>query len=56
MAESENIVAETAEKIFADLKRRNLTTIALIAGTDAFGKSMRESSHWPATCALRPPT
>jgi branched-chain amino acid transport system substrate-binding protein len=30
------------EKIFADLKKRNLTTIALISGTDAFGKSMRD--------------
>jgi branched-chain amino acid transport system substrate-binding protein len=30
------------EKIFGDLKRRNLTTIALISGTDAFGKSMRD--------------
>jgi branched-chain amino acid transport system substrate-binding protein len=30
------------EKIFADLKRRNLSTIALISGTDAFGKSMRD--------------
>jgi branched-chain amino acid transport system substrate-binding protein len=30
------------EKIFADLKRRNLTTIALISGTEAFGKSMRD--------------
>ena len=30
------------EKIFADLKNRNLTTIALISGTDAFGKSMRD--------------
>jgi len=30
------------EKIFADLKRRNLTTIAMISGTDAFGKSMRD--------------
>jgi branched-chain amino acid transport system substrate-binding protein len=30
------------EKIFADLKHRNLTTIALISGTDAFGKSMRD--------------
>jgi branched-chain amino acid transport system substrate-binding protein len=30
------------EKIFADLKRRNLTTVALISGTDAFGKSMRD--------------
>jgi len=30
------------EKIFADLKHRNLTTIAIISGTDAFGKSMRD--------------
>ena len=30
------------EKIFSDLKNRKLTTIALIAGTDAFGKSMRD--------------
>ena len=30
------------EKIFADLKRRNLTTVALISGTDAFGHSMRD--------------
>lgn len=30
------------EKIFADLKSRNLTIIALISGTDAFGKSMRD--------------
>jgi branched-chain amino acid transport system substrate-binding protein len=30
------------EKIFGDLKRRNLTTISLISGTDAFGKSMRD--------------
>ena len=30
------------EKIFADLKRRHLTTIALISGTDAFGKSMHD--------------
>jgi branched-chain amino acid transport system substrate-binding protein len=30
------------EKIFGDLKRRNLTTITLISGTDAFGKSMRD--------------
>ncbi len=30
------------EKIFADLKRRGLTTIAMISGTDAFGKSMRD--------------
>jgi branched-chain amino acid transport system substrate-binding protein len=30
------------EKIYADLKRRALTKIALISGTDAFGKSMRD--------------
>jgi branched-chain amino acid transport system substrate-binding protein len=30
------------EKIFADLKQRNLTKIAIIAGADAFGKSMRD--------------
>jgi branched-chain amino acid transport system substrate-binding protein len=30
------------EKIFADLKQRKMTTIALISGTDAFGKSMRD--------------
>jgi len=30
------------EKIFADLKRRKLTMVALISGTDAFGKSMRD--------------
>ncbi|MBK5958624.1 ABC transporter substrate-binding protein [Rhodoplanes elegans] len=30
------------EKIFADLKRRKLTTIAIVSGTDAFGRSMRE--------------
>jgi len=30
------------EKILIDLKQRNLTTIALISGTDAFGKSMRD--------------
>ena len=30
------------EKIFADLKRRNITTVALISGTDAFGHSMRD--------------
>jgi branched-chain amino acid transport system substrate-binding protein len=30
------------QKIFADLKQRNLTTVALISGTDAFGKSMRD--------------
>jgi branched-chain amino acid transport system substrate-binding protein len=30
------------EKIFADLVKRKLTTIAIISGTDAFGKSMRD--------------
>lgn len=30
------------EKIFTDLKKRKLTTIALISGQDAFGKSMRD--------------
>jgi branched-chain amino acid transport system substrate-binding protein len=30
------------QKIFADLKQRNMTTVALISGTDAFGKSMRD--------------
>ncbi|MGQ0681676.1 ABC transporter substrate-binding protein [Bradyrhizobium sp.] len=30
------------EKIFGDLKRRSLTKVALISGTDAFGKSMRD--------------
>ena len=30
------------EKIFADLNRRNLKTIAIISGADAFGKSMRD--------------
>src|SRR5207253_5779686 len=30
------------QKIFADLKQRNLTTIALISGTDAFVQSMRD--------------
>lgn len=30
------------EKIFEDLKKRSLTKIALISGTDAFGKSMRD--------------
>src|SRR6266545_1296652 len=33
---------KACEKIFADLKQRNLTTVALISGTDAFGKSMRD--------------
>lgn len=30
------------EKIFGDLNRRNLKTIAIISGADAFGKSMRD--------------
>ncbi|MBN8956262.1 MAG: ABC transporter substrate-binding protein [Rhizobiales bacterium] len=30
------------EKIFEDLKKRNLTKIAMISGTDAFGKSMHD--------------
>src|SRR6185436_3237859 len=30
------------EKIFDDLKKRNLTKVALISGTDAFGKSMHD--------------
>jgi branched-chain amino acid transport system substrate-binding protein len=30
------------QKIFADLQKRNLTSVALISGTDAFGKSMRD--------------
>jgi branched-chain amino acid transport system substrate-binding protein len=33
------------EKIFADLKHRNLTTIALISGTGGFGKSMSAQCH-----------
>jgi len=30
------------EKIFTDLKKRSLAKVALISGTDAFGKSMRD--------------
>ena len=30
------------EKIFEDLRKRSLTKIAMISGTDAFGKSMRD--------------
>jgi len=30
------------EKIFEDMKKRNLTKIAIISGADAFGKSMRD--------------
>jgi len=33
------------EKIFADLKHRNLTNIALISGTGGFGKSMSAQCH-----------
>jgi branched-chain amino acid transport system substrate-binding protein len=33
------------EKIFTDLKKRNLTKIALISGTDGFGKSMSVECH-----------
>ena len=33
------------EKIFADLKARNLTNIALISGTGGFGKSMSAECH-----------
>jgi branched-chain amino acid transport system substrate-binding protein len=33
------------EKIFADLKKRNLTKIALISGTGGFGKSMSAECH-----------
>ena len=33
------------EKIFEDLKSRNMTSIALISGTDGFGKSMSEQCH-----------
>ncbi len=30
------------EKIFEDLKKRNLTKVGMISGTDGFGKSMRD--------------
>jgi branched-chain amino acid transport system substrate-binding protein len=33
------------EKIFADLKHRNLTHVALISGTGGFGKSMSAECH-----------
>ena len=33
------------EKIFADLKHRNLTRVALISGTGGFGKSMSAQCH-----------
>jgi len=34
--------AMACEKIFDDLKKRSLTRIGIISGTDAFGKSMRD--------------
>ena len=40
------------EKIFANLKTRKLTTIALIAGTDAFGKSMRDQCVRPPKAGI----
>jgi branched-chain amino acid transport system substrate-binding protein len=33
------------EKIFADLKHRNLTNVAMISGTGGFGKSMNAQCH-----------
>ena len=33
------------EKIFADLRHRKLTAIAIISGTGGFGKSMRDECH-----------
>jgi branched-chain amino acid transport system substrate-binding protein len=44
------------EKIFADLKQRQLRVIAIISGTDAFGKSMRDqcvavAAKWGITVA-----
>ena len=44
------------EKIFADLQQRHLITIAIISGTDAFGKSMRDqcvaaAPNWGITVA-----
>ena len=33
------------EKIFADLKRRKLTNVAMISGTGGFGKSMNAQCH-----------
>ena len=44
------------QKIFADLKQRNLTTIALISGTDAFGKSMIDESLEQTFPASDPPS
>jgi branched-chain amino acid transport system substrate-binding protein len=46
------------EKIFADLNQRQLTVIAVISGTDAFGKSMRDqcvavASKWGITVAQK---
>ena len=39
------------EKIFADLKHRNLTRVALISGTGGFGKSMSAQCHKVASKA-----
>jgi branched-chain amino acid transport system substrate-binding protein len=39
------------EKIFADLKHRNLTNVALISGTGGFGKSMSGQCHKVASKA-----
>ena len=39
------------EKIFADLKHRNLTQVALISGTGGFGKSMSTECHKVASKA-----
>jgi branched-chain amino acid transport system substrate-binding protein len=39
------------EKIFADLKQRNLTNVALISGTGGFGKSMSAECHKVASAA-----
>jgi branched-chain amino acid transport system substrate-binding protein len=49
------------EKIFDDLKKRSLTKIALISGTDAFGKSMRDqcmtvTGNSASRCCTRRPT
>lgn len=39
------------EKIFEDLKKRNLTTIAMISGTDGFGASMKKECEGVAGAA-----
>ena len=43
------------EKIFEDMKKRNFTKIAMISGTDGFGKSMRDAVHrrWRRPTASR---